>query len=471
MKERGHRHTMTGTSSQGMDHRTVHEWKKLPIGKGEEGFTRAQADSLLAAARSHAKGGAEGQNILVEQNRHLHARQAVGILAGQGCSLEILPKIEPADGESDASVRARLVHMLDVALDLDISHGEAAAMARQDHKLLDILIRIFADRLLAEARRGLPSRYNPREDDLPALRGRLDVARQFTINAVRPDRLSCRYDSLEADTPLMRVMKACTIMLHRHARLYETQRRLAELRFLMADVPDVQPSRLPWDRVVIDRRNRRWRSLFAMAKLFLKRDWQATHHQTTASDGITLLFPMNDLFEAYVAAGLRKQLREPGIEVVAQGGLEYCLGHWREGEHCHPSLFQTRPDIILRDRSTGRARVIIDTKWKKLASDPFDRKRGVKQGDVYQLMAYARLYRCDRLMLLYPSVPGAGEQARHDFGLALGRERLAVSTVDISEPKRFAQQLAAIISAELSGGDTINQSDLYVNRIQGVSTA
>lgn len=434
-----------------MAHRTVHEWQKLPIGTGEGGFTRAQAESLLAAARSHANGGSEGQQILIEQNRHLHARQVVGVLAGQGCSLEILPKIEPGDGESDASVRARLVHMLDVALDLDISPGEAAAMARQDHTLLDILVRIFADRLLAEARRGLPRHYNTREDDLPALRGRLHVMRQFTINAVRPDRLSCRFDSLEADTPLMRVMKACTVMLHRHARHQETQRRLAELRFMMTDVPDMPVKSLPWNRVVIDRSNRRWRSLFAMARLFLRREWQTTHTQAAAADGITLLFPMNDLFEAYVAAGLRKALREPGIEIVAQGGLEYCLGHWCEGEDIRPSLFQTKPDILLRERSSGRVRAIIDTKWKKLASDPFDRKRGVKQADVYQLMAYARLYRCDRLMLLYPSVPGTARQARHEFGLAQGSERLVVSTVDISDPKRFARDLVAIASAELEG--------------------
>ncbi len=454
-----------------MTYRTVHEWQKLPIGKGEGGFTRVQAESLLAAARSHANGGSEGQQILIEQNRHLHARQVVGVLAGQGCSLEILPKIEPGDGESDASVRARLVHMLDVALDLDISHGETAAMARQDHTLLDILIRIFADRLLAEARRGLPRRYNACEDDLPALRGRLDVMRQFTINAIRPDRLSCRFDSLEADTPLMRVMKACTVMLHRHARHYETQRRLAELRFLMADVPDMAVKNLPWNRVVIDRSNRRWRSLLAMARLFLRREWQTTHHQDTAADGITLLFPMNDLFEAYVAAGLRKAMREPGIEVVAQGGLEYCLGHWREGEDCRPSLFQTKPDILLRERSSGRVRAIIDTKWKKLSADPFDRKRGVKQSDVYQLMAYARIYRCDRLMLLYPSVPGTVKQVRHEFGMAQGSERLAVSTVDISDPKRFAQELVAIASAEMRTAKTVNGSDVVVNRIQGVFSA
>lgn len=34
---------------------------------------------------------------------------------------------------------------------------------------------------------------------------------------------------------------------------------------------------------------------------------------------------MNDLFEAYVAALLRKSLAPEGYEVVSQGGLRYCL--------------------------------------------------------------------------------------------------------------------------------------------------
>jgi len=34
---------------------------------------------------------------------------------------------------------------------------------------------------------------------------------------------------------------------------------------------------------------------------------------------------MNDLFEAYVSALLRKALAPEGYEVVSQGGLRYCL--------------------------------------------------------------------------------------------------------------------------------------------------
>ena len=57
---------------------------------------------------------------------------------------------------------------------------------------------------------------------------------------------------------------------------------------------------------------------------------------------------MNDLFESYVAALLRRGLAGADIEVTEQGGLKYCLGEWREGETCEGHLFQTRPDILLR---------------------------------------------------------------------------------------------------------------------------
>jgi 5-methylcytosine-specific restriction enzyme subunit McrC len=203
----------------------------VPVGEG--GFTRGHADFLLAAARRHPIGGREGTDILCDHHRHLTARQAVGVVAGRGCSLEILPKLDPAaPDEAAETVRGRLVHMLDVALGLGLSPGEPAAMAHRAESLLDIFIALFVDRLLAEVRRGLPRQYRAREDDLRALRGRLNVKRQFTVHAIRSDRLACRFDELASDTALMRVMKACVLLCARHARAAATHRKLAELRFL-----------------------------------------------------------------------------------------------------------------------------------------------------------------------------------------------------------------------------------------------
>ena len=428
-----------------MTHKSVHEWGRVPVGEG--GFKREEANQLLTAARRHPCGGVEGTAILADHHKHLTARQVVGVLAGKSCSLEILPKVDPeSHGEDAVTVRRRLISMLDVVLGLDLSTGGTSQLARQGETLLDVLIRLFADRLLDEVRRGLPRRYLRCEDDLPALRGRMDVARQFTHHAVRPDRLACRFDSLESDTPLLQIMKATVVFLGKYVRATETRRRLTELRHLLDEVGDVPPVSLPWDRVQLDRSNRRWRSLFDLAKLFLKRDWQATHHREKGGEGITLLFPMNDLFESYVACLLRRALAGTNIEVSEQGGLKYCLGEWGEGEECQGHLFQTRPDILLR--RNGKIIAIIDTKWKAI-SEPFEGKGGVSQADVYQLMAYARIYECDHLMLLYPTVPGSAGGERKSFGMTGGKERLRISQVDIATSRESVERALGRLFAEM----------------------
>jgi 5-methylcytosine-specific restriction enzyme subunit McrC len=428
-----------------MTHISVLEWGSVPIGNG--GLTRAQADHLLAAARAHPSGGYEGTSILVDHHRWLRSRQVVGVLAAEDCSLEILPKIDEFGAEEGAkkyidgpaALRHRLVHMLDVALGLEIGIGNDAKMARQGETLLDILIRLFADKLVTEVRRGLPQNYIQCEEDLPKLRGRLDVARQFTALAVRPDRLACRFDALSVDTFLLQVMKACVLFLARYARRSETQRRLAELRLVLAEVQDVPRVLLPWDKVRFDRSNRHWGSLLALAKLFLRRQWQATHHDANrfGPEGATLLFPMNDLFESYVAVLLKRAVEPLGFEVTAQGGLRYCLEELDSDDLPRRALFRTRPDIIVR--SGRQAVLILDTKWKHVVSDVVDAKRGVSESDVYQLMAYAQIYNCPRLLLVYPHhrelVGDSGVIARHRVRIDGCDERLTIASVELCAPK------------------------------------
>jgi 5-methylcytosine-specific restriction enzyme subunit McrC len=432
-----------------MTHLTVHEWGRISVHNGtgpwpEKAFSRSQANALLLAARSHQLANRSGTNILVDRYSELWAQQVVGVIAAPGCSLEILPKIDAAAHEDDETIRAHLVSMLDVALGLKIGDGQVLAMARQKETLLDILIRLFADRLLAEARRGLPRAYLAQEEDLAALRGRLDVVRQFTHHAVRPDRLACRFDSLMSDTPLLRIMKACVLMLRRHARALETQRSLDELRFLLAEVSDVPVSALPWTQVRIDRTNRRWETLYELAKLFLKREWQRTNHDAKAGQGITLLFAMNDLFEAYIAALVRRALRNGDLTVHSQGGLRYCLLEEGEGGK---QRFQTTPDILIR--RDGQTVMLIDTKWKLIGRNPEDKKRGVSQSDVYQMMAYARLYRCQEVMLLYPHHAGLGTEALDaGYGMMQGDERLRIASVDlVPNEAAVVQRLAGLISS------------------------
>jgi 5-methylcytosine-specific restriction enzyme subunit McrC len=407
--------------------RTILEWETIRYGDAADEMPAPVADRIAAVAAASPLAGRGGGGILEHGRKGLRARGVVGVIAAQGCALEILPKIDVpgADGvEGTGKIRRRLVHMLAVALDLKIDAGQVTALDWQRETLLEILIRLFSEKLVDAVRQGMPRRYVERADDLPTLRGRLNVTRQFTTLAVEPSRLACRFDALTPDVALNRIMKATVIRLSRIARTTDNQRRLRELAFAYADIADVQVTALRWDEVTLDRTNARWRELLNLAHLLLGERFQTT--SAGGSDGFSLLFEMNTLFEEYVARMLRRALADTDLHVVSQGGRLYCLEtDDRRG------LLQTRPDIVIK--RGGAVVQVIDTKWKRIAARIDDPKRGVSQTDVYQMMAYGRLYRCNRLTLLYPhyaalgNVPGI--QVSHSITGQDGR--LETATVDI----------------------------------------
>lgn len=419
-----------------MIRRSVREWGRIPYGEGEDCIPLWAGDRLAAAARAAPTGARDGTDILTLGRHHLSVGQVVGVLAAEGCMLEILPKIGALDV---GGVRRQLVHMLAVALDLDIIDGATSDLDWQTETLLDILIRLFARRLGEAVRRGMPRRYVPEADDLPALRGRLDVQRQFTTLAATPHRLACRFDDLSPDIALNHIMKATVARLSRLARGAETQRLLRELSFTYADIAAVPVRALRWDAVVLDRTNARWRELLALARLFLGQRFQGT--SAGAQAGTALLFPMNTLFEDYVARTLARALRTDGLEVTAQGGGLPCLRHQETGA----GRFHTRPDILVRRK--GEVVLVIDTKWKRLKPRSEDPKRGISQADVYQMMAYGRLYGCRRLMLLYPHDAGLdhpeGLCERH--GVTGCGDVLLTATVDLAGLEGVAGRLRGMV--------------------------
>tara|TARA_R100001224_G_scaffold86572_1_gene55671 strand:- start:6948 stop:7277 length:330 start_codon:yes stop_codon:yes gene_type:complete len=93
---------------------------------------------------------------------------------------------------------------------------------------------------------------------------------------------------------------------------------------------------------------------------------------------------------------------------------------------------------------------VIDTKWKALAKEPSDRKRGVSQSDVYQMMAYSRIYGCRNLMLLYPATPGTGSTIVRNFGIHGGHERLTLTRLDLSaKPRDIINSLSSLVQSAI----------------------
>ena len=415
---------------------SIREWEALPIGRA--GLPEHDARRLHAAAERAARHLRLPETaVLTRTHRGLRAGQVVGILSIPGRTVEILPKIDGNDG----AVRSALVHMLAVAWDLRVAEGELTTLDTQRRDLLELLIRLFANRLLAAVRRGLPRRYVAHEEDLALLRGRLDVKRQFTHLAVRPDRLACRFDELSEDTPLNRVLKAAVTRLVGVARSAANARRLSELaaRFeLVGDSP--APLREP---VRLDRTNTAFHDLYRLATLVLSGDWQRTTggHST----GFALLFPMNELFEKFIGRSLERALAPPRT-VRLQPTDRHALTSVDGKSH----LFALKPDVVIEE--PGERRVILDTKWKHLTPHKrgCEKTLGVAQSDIYQMLTYAHAYNAKRLVLIYPWHEELNEaQGVIRRWMVAGTDcRLDVATVDVGRPGEVAEVLRGICECE-----------------------
>ena len=446
------------------------EYGSLTVGDGKD-LTEKEADRLCALAE-RARRRLHGKPTVLTRTysrrraaQTVKAGQVVGVLAAPGKTLEILPKIDrhdrdDQDDENDrdrGDARKALVHMLAVARHLGVA-GELASLDTQRLDLLEILIGLFANRLLTAVRRGLPRRYIGHEDDLRLLRGRLNATRQVTHLAARPDLLACRFDELSEDTPLNRVLKAAVRRLTRVARTAANARRLAELtaRFeFTGDSPD--PLREP---VRLDRTNTAFHDLYRLARLFLAGDWQST--TGGEATGFTLLFPMNELFEQFIGQSLKRALG-PG-HVRLQDRRHSALIDDTDTKAGEPErLFNLRPDAVIE--APGRTSVppvVLDTKWKRLTPhDPHcERTLGVDQSDIYQMLAYARAYGAGRLILLYPWHKELGEHEEPDKKGGILRTwkaaepgataassraacRLDVAVVDVGSPGAVAPRAVA----------------------------
>lgn len=110
--------------------------------------------------------------------------------------------------------------------------------------------------------------------------------------------------------------------------------------------------------------------------------------------GISLLFPMEKLFERYVASMLKKTLVS-GARLVTQAASQSLC------EHNAKPMFRLRPDLLVEH---GDRRWVLDTKWKLLDAQDQGNNYGLSQSDFYQLYAYGKKYLagCGELVLIYP---------------------------------------------------------------------
>ncbi len=367
----------------------------------------------------------------------LVAQNYVGVLNIGQDQVEIMPKIDSPQHE----LRRNFMRMLAVALELELYGGENSAVGHSQDTILEAVITLFCSSLWRALRGGMLRQYVRREEQLSTLKGRLLLTRHLRDNMTRPDRATCEFDEFTEDNAPNRILRLALKILRQLARSTANQSRIAELMFCFQDVADVPPAQLAWQEAKTTRHTARYQPLLAMARLII--EGFAPDVLSGQRAGFALLFDMNELFELYIGAMVRKAVRGAGVKVSLQGPSLYLARH----EDDRPA-FKLKPDIVIK--RDGRTAYIVDTKWKRLKPDqPND---GVSAADIYQMHAYASRYDAPEVILLYPHHTALDEQAarRNRYRLSThdgqaSQRSIAVSTIDLTNLDNVPRQLELMI--------------------------
>lgn len=344
---------------------------------------------------------------VVESVKVLQVRNYVGVIALPGNNfIEVLPKTGRSHDNIDLGRQQLLMMLRTLKTFRHIATASSSIMTSR-MPLMDIFIQQFVSSVKLIIRQGLKRDYLRQRDNLPWLKGKLLVPAQLSKNCLRRDRFQVEYDEYSVDRMENRLLKTAISKVSQLTRNPKLIRQINPLQAHFEQLSPVTNTFTAFKNVRLDRHMHNYECALEWAKLILQ--GLSPHCMQGNAHAVSLLFPMEAVFESFVAAWMRHHHQENWhIETQAQ---KYSLTRFNGRK-----MFRLKPDLWLQPRSTAREHSLIcDTKWKLIDTQKSGFSLG--QDDLYQMLAYGVNYQNSSgdMILIYPEHEGFQHPLEHPF--------------------------------------------------------
>lgn len=307
-----------------------------------------------------------------------------------GFQIQVLPKITFDNGDDGNTETKRIfIKMLRSMKDFPIKAFNVSSLKIDKMNLYEIFINMYIQEVRRLVKRGIKSSYVNQEDNLHYFKGKLNVSQNIRTNIAHKERFYVSFDEFQQNRPENRLIKATLKKLQALTTNAENSKSIMQLLNVFELVDVSTNYQTDFSKVLIDRSTKDYGLLMQWSKIFLMNKSFTTFSGTATSRA--LLFPMESLYESYVAQQMKKMFIPDGWSVSTQDKGHYLFTQPIE-------KFALRPDIVLEKNSRI---IIMDTKWKSLTNNE-RANYGISQSDMYQMYAYSKKYKTSEVWLLYP---------------------------------------------------------------------
>lgn len=361
-------------------------------------LTAKHFESLLTILDNEDEDAPDYSRVLTylrpKGQEQLRVQNYVGVVRlDDGVQIEVLPKTSKNLERRHA--RKLLIKMLVELVDSPFFEGTAADLEVHDMPIFELVLRCYLEQVTTIVRKGIARTYVTQQDNLVFLRGKLQMTEHIRRNSYNATRVFCEFDEYDTDRPINRLIKGALSIVNKLSRDATNQQRCRELLFWFDGVPGTTDPRTDLQRMQRDRLVQHYAPAMPLCKLILFGLNPLT--KKGENQVISMLFPMEMVFEAYVAAKLPLQFREWRILTQAKGKALV-------DDHLNRQMFNLRPDLKFVN---AHRCVIGDTKWKLINQANRRDKYGISQADIYQLFGYTKKYLGGQsqkeVLLIYPA--------------------------------------------------------------------
>jgi hypothetical protein len=284
------------------------------------------------------------------------------------------------------------------------------------------------------------------------VRGKIDVKKNIRENTCRGrnDRFYCKYidfteDNIENRILKVTLMKCKSIVEKRFEENTEIIKRVHYCNNVFRNVKSVTIKTSDFNKVSVSGLYMYYKPVLRQARSIFSQkyySYSADGGKTITRSVYTIPYMINmeTLFEFYARIMIRKNLDKDKYELdeyskrLFLGRDATCIEDTEKGIHLMPYCI---PDILIRDKGTKKALVVIDAKYKS--------HNRTARTDSLQLLSYVLLTGVNRCGFVFP-----GAQTKIKQMKTSGTDYLRLRTPFVSELKYY----------ELILGDTINEKVL-----------
>jgi len=327
----------------------------------------------------------------LHKNKELKSNKFVGVIHFEDQTINLLPKIffkgTEATHEYVKIINSHVLWWLSYCRKLRFPNY-LSGLNSQQADFFEILIYLFSKYTKELLHSSIYQKYIEIENELSFVKGSIHFSAYIHQNLARGrnHKVNCRYDSFEMDNPFNQCIKSVSKLLLSVTKDVQTKRNLNDILFLLDEVSDVVISSEECKRIQFNPMFMDFETVRDYCVLFLENSVSFNYKNDLKL--FAFLLPMEYVFEDFIFGFIDKELKE----VKAKSQAKYSL----DVQH----HFGLKPDLLLEVEGK---RIIADTKYKMVYDASVDKKNGISQNDLYQMVAYAIRFKATDIKLFYPN--------------------------------------------------------------------